>query len=677
MVQKAFWFAVACGLFLSAFSGVSPASNLPSGQNWSLESAGKVPYMMYGEMPYFGRFETDNPRLSLDGVWMFAKGDEGESKPPEEGWEPINVPGVWNYLHPDMLHYIGIGWYRLRFHVDKGFRAKRYRFHFGGVNMRCRVWLNGQLLGSHEGGYTAFSLDATEALERGDDNTLLVRVDNSMTFTSVPPLNYEDSRMGWFEYGGIHRSVYLEAHPAVTVFKAAVRTLPLEKGNWKLSVDTLVWDNSDELKPGEVSFEAEVISKRSGHKVLKLESSEPFTGQSKGIWGVKLGGKLQSPSLWSPENPYNRYTLKISLHERGSGSIMETIQTDFGFKHFEATPDGLFLNGKPYYIRGLNRHEDDPVTGLTETPDVLVRDIRLLESMNINHMRPGHYPNDPELLDLTDIHGIGITEEIPLYQAGMGFLIWFRDRIQRSQDIGRMHFFKVKPSQFTEPELVGNAVLSLVEMIESDRNHPSVLAWSIGNENWTFTKDSCSTYETLRNVAKEFDPDRPVTFALLQTMWPLKEKCAHIADFISVNEYFGWYVGKVEDVRDYLKRVHERYPDKPIVISEFGAGSVMNEDRIRDGRQDGMGTFDPEEQARIIARQWEIFRELPFVWGGMPWVFADFRNAWFKEEHPIPYFNLKGVLTYYRIPKPAYYVLKNIYKDLENNPPPWAKKKVQ
>jgi len=628
---------------------------------------------MWNKMPYFGRFQTDHPKMSLDGIWEFVADPRPQSDgPPADGWEPISVPGVWNYLRPEMLHYIGAGWYRLTFVPDKDIKGDLIRLVFGGVNMRCRVWLNGNYLGEHEGGYTEFSFNVTDKLKSGD-NTLLLRVDNSMTWTSLPPLNYEGSRMGWWEYGGIHRSVYLEAHPENTIFKLAVRTLPAEKGSWKLEADVLVWNRKFERLPENTRFEAVVFDKIAGKIVSSLNPTSILPDRPDKIWRIMLVGEMDSPKLWSPDDPYGRYKLSVVL--KNGDTIIDSAGTDFGFRHFEANSKGLFLNGKPYYIRGINRHEDDPVTGSVETPDVLARDIALLKSLHINHMRTAHYPNDPAFYDLTDINGIGVTEEIPLYQAGIGFFKWFGDKYQKKQHVGKMKFFKVRPSQFRDKKLVQNAVLTLIETIERDRNHPSILAWSIGNENWTFTREACSTYRTLRDTAKQFDPDRPITFAILayEGTGPIREKCAGIADFISANEYYGWYVGEVEGVENMLRKLHDQFPDKPIIVSEFGAGSVMDPAKIRKENMYGERKYDPQYQSYILTEQWKIIRRLPFVWGGMPWVFADFRNAWYKETSPVPYFNLKGVLTYDRQPKPAYYTLRDIYIDIERNPPDWAK----
>lgn len=640
------------------------------GPNWSVGEAGGVSYLMYNDMPYFGRFESDHPKISLDGEWEFAADPKAGEAAPSSGWETVRVPHVWNYIRPDMLHYIGVGWYRKKFTVDENFKGDIVRLAFGGVNMRCRVWLNGKPLGGHEGGYTSFSLNATEALAPGE-NVLLVRVDNSMTWTSLPPLNYEGSRMGWWEYGGINRSVYLEAHPSPALFKIAVKTLPAENEKWVVTVDALEWYPGLWRYNDKIEFEAEIFDISDGSRLTKLTSSSIDFDNNNNVWAAKLKGEIDSPKLWSPSDPSKKYVVKVNLKQLGK--VVDSARVEFGFRHFEANAKGLFLNGKPYYIRGLNRHEDDPVTGSVETPEVLDRDMKLLKELHVNHIRTGHYPNDAMVYDYADKYGIGITEEIPLYQAGMGWGIWFRDRVQRKYKIGPMHFLKVNPTQFTDKTLVDNAVLTLIEMIERDRNHPSILAWSIGNENWTFSSGACSTYETLYNVSKTFDIDRPVTFALLQSMGPLKEKCANIADFISANEYFGWYTGKTEDVEAYLQKMHKAFPNKPIVVSEFGAGCVLDKSKQWPGRRYGEGTYTPEEQNAVISKQWEIIRRQPFIWGGMPWVFADFRNGWYKEIHPIPYFNLKGILTHDRQPKPAFFVLKDIYTDLENNPPQWAK----
>jgi len=669
---------VILGLYIGYGGAGSPVGADPSlyGDDWRIERAGKTPYLVQNGMPAFGRFTTDRPRVNLDGKWKF-KLDNGKGIPAadESGWMPINTPGVWNYLRPDLLNYIGPAWYMKTFSVPPEWKGRDIRLYFGGVNMRCRVWLNSSLLGGHEGGYTPFSFDATNHVVYDGPNYLLAQVDNRLTFESVPPANYEGSRMGWWEYGGIHREVYLEALPSVAVFKIHAQTAPLKDNRWAVKATALFRDRRANPGPEGVAVEgllADDTSLEAEPNPIVLRPAETFSGP-KGIWGITFEGEMENPKLWSPETPSNGYLFHVNVRMPAGdeGGESEFAEARFGVRKFEARPNGLFLNNKPYYIRGINRHEDDPETGLAETEYTMRRDIDLLKQLKVNHMRTAHYPNDPRWYDLTDREGIGITEEIPLYQAGVGFTIWLRDKAQRHQNTGKLRFLKTGPWQFEAPQLVRNASLTLIEMIERDINHPSILAWSIGNENWTLGAKPRKTYEALKQVAGEFDPDRPVTFALL-TMPEISERMeqtADIADFISINEYFGWYFGKVEELPPFLVKMHRRFPDRPMIVSEFGADAVMDLSKVRPGRRDGQGTFHPEDQAKLIADQWAYIRSLPFMSGAMVWVLSDFRCGWFKEEHPTPYFNGKGVLTYDREPKASFFVLRDIYTDLANRPP--------
>lgn len=645
------------------------------GNDWGIEHAGKIPYLVQNGIPTFGRFTTDDQRINLNGVWQFSIDTGSENPLYENKWLPAPVPGVWNYLRPDLLNYVGGSWYMKGFTLPQEWRGRTVRLYFGGVNMRCRVWLNGKPLGGHEGGYTPFAFDISDKLDYGDLNRLVVNVDNRMTYESVPPANYDNSRMGWFEYGGIHREVYVEAHPSLTTFKLVAQTAPRQNNKWAVWATALFWDRRANPGPDSVTVEGLLVddtSLEADPAPIELRPAETFSGPN-GVWGITFVGEIENPKPWSPETPENGYLFHVNIKYKtdGGGYESELAETRFGVRKFEARPDGLFLNGKPYYIRGVNRHEDDPETGLTETDYAMSRDIELLKQLKVNHMRTAHYPNDPRWYDLTDRKGIGVTEEIPLYQAGLGFTVWFRDKAQRHQRPGALRLFKAGPGQFEEPQLIRNATLALIEMIERDINHPSILAWSIGNENWTLSHKSRRTYEALKKIVREFDPDRPVTFSLLAApgLSERMEKTGDIADFISINEYFGWYFGKVEELKPFLIKMHKRFPNRPIVVSEFGAEAVMDLSKVRPARKDGQGTFHPEDQARLIADQWAYIRSLPFVWGGMPWVFADFRCGWFKEEHPKPFFNTKGVLTYEREPKASYYVLRDIYADLAQHPP--------
>jgi len=232
--------------------------------------------------------------------------------------------------------------------------------------------------------------------------------------------------------------------------------------------------------------------------------------------------------------------------------------------------------------------------------------------------------------------------------------------LKPSEKAGLLRPWELKAlGQIANPELVENALRTLAEMIERDRNHPSVIIWSIGNENLTlFFKTARKTYQELYQLAKKLDPSRAVTFALLTSPYlsPAFERSADLADIISVNEYYGWYFGKISGAGRFFDRLHKKYPDKPVVVSEFGAGAVLG---WRDPKAEKK--FSEDYQARLLRETWEQILEREWIVGGMPWVFADFRCGWFGDEHPVPGMNLKGIVDYERRKKLSYQSLQEFY----------------
>jgi beta-glucuronidase len=254
-----------------------------------------------------------------------------------------------------------------------------------------------------------------------------------------------------------------------------------------------------------------------------------------------------------------------------------------------------------------------------------------------------HYPHNPDWLDAADQNGIMITHEIPNYWSG---------KIPRSM-------LAVMGWRYNK-----SCEQQLLETIERDRNHPSVVMWSIGNENETYQAPVRKNHIMLFKLAKKMDPVRPVTYA---TSVPAAlERTLSIVDVIFVNEYFGWYVGDASQVGAYLDQYHKRFPDKPIVVSEFGAGSVpgiKGDEIFMPGSRPQ--TFTEDYQVEFYQKQIEQILSRPYVVGMMPWSFADFRDASRPQHHPVPYYNLKGVVTQKREKKKVFPVLAETYAKLE------------
>jgi beta-glucuronidase len=625
------------------------------------------PYLWEYGMPYFSRFqETDHLMLDLSGTWRFKPDPEDKGRQErwwgsgydDSSWFAHPVPGVWNVQKPEWLDYTGPGWYRRVFFVPELFQGRFNRLVIEGICFHAEVWINGKFLGQHNGGYTEFSLDISRQLNYGGKNVLSIRVDNVLGMKDVPPRTWIGGRLGWLEYAGIHRGIRIESSPEATVFKLAVQALPDKDGLGDFFAKVFVFNHSPSIQDVRIAL---IIQDETGRRPLKL-----FPPQRKKLPGGAVGlfsfsGRVFGIKPWSPAHPGNLYNLVVGLSS-DSGAEEQSFQ--IGFRRVEVKGTWLLLNDLAYYIRGINRHEDDPATGLYEQDDLIKQDMEMLKELGVNHVRPAHHPSDPRFLDACDRVGITLTEEIPLYQASLGLYKWFDAKFLKHRDDLPWADWGDRGmlSQINDPDLIENATQQLIEMIEHDRNHPSIIMWSLGNENMSFLPRSRIIFEHLYQTARRFDPDRPVTFAIITfpLLSPALERTADIGDLIMVNEYIGWYIGEVDDLRAYLEKLHARYPDKAILISEFGAGAEP-------GRHDEKvlpEKFSEEFQAHLLKATWEVILEKPYVIGGMPWCFADFRCAQWDESHPVPLMNLKGVVDYNRKKKLAFDTLKEIYQDI-------------
>ncbi len=610
-----------------------------------IRHADGTPVLWDNGMPYFTRFnETDHEVMDLGGDWAFMAdpADEGtrdkwfEPGYDDSDWRVHPVPGSWNVQQEDLLYYEGAGWYRTRFTPPASMAGRFTRLVLDGVSYRGDVYLNGKLVGSHHGGFSRWSIDASEALRPGEENVLAVRVDNRRDFDSIPALTSKGSDLGWWYYGGIHREVFLESGPWTTACKLAVDT----DHEGKISGDLVLYNRRDEDRRVKVVVDLKDLGGADLARLAETEAEVPAGDMAL----VEFADIVEDVEPWSPATPENRYVLEVSI---SSGEGSEKQSTRIGFRKFEFRGTEAYLNGMRIFLRGVNRHEDYPESGPVLGAARIEEDMALLEELRVNFMRPAHYPSDPRWLDACDEKGLMIAHEVPLYQVG-----------------------RTGPSKAAVKgdALYEDAATQLIETIERDRNHPSAVMWSVGNENWTFAGPVRDLTRRMYDTAKNFDPDRPVSFAVLTVpiLSPGLEKTAGIGDAIFVNEYFGWYFGSASGIGSFLDKVHARWPDKPVVVSEFGAGSMPGLDGQRKFQvQPGLyRDYTEEYQVKVYETQLERILARDYVVGVMPWVFADFRDD--KRPHnPRVDFNQKGLLTYERERKNVFFTVKETYEGLE------------
>ncbi|RLF17150.1 MAG: glycoside hydrolase family 2 protein [Thermoprotei archaeon] len=562
----------------------------------------------------FSRFR---PKIVLEGYWKFKL--DPNKKGEEEGWfnglrtgDLIYVPSSWNEQRPQWDQYMGVAWYENEFFVPKEYDGMRVWLTFEGVSYKAKVWLNGEFLGEHEGAFTQFKLNADKAVKFGDYNKLIVEVDNTLTKKNVPPgEGMNNTYFDFFHYGGIFRPVYVEFTNPDYIEDLTVITD--HKGLLKVDI-TVVGEGRLIVKLTLVDDEGrEVYSKSVEVKKGKATIDDHVSG-------VKP---------WSPEEP-NLYTLRASLIK--DNEVKDMVEENIGFRSVAVRNGRLYLNDRPIFLKGVGRHEDFPVTGKYLPGAVLIRDFYLMKELGMNSFRTSHYPYSNAHLDLADKLGFLVILESPMVGA--------------------------REEHFTDREYIEKVKRMIEEMIKQHKNRPSVIMYSVANEPRSNVETAYDFIKELCDHVKKLDPTRPVTFA---SMFHTEDKALEAVDVISLNIYLGWYKypGEIDEgVREaerILDKVHEMYPDKPILITEFGAGAVSG------FHHDPPVMWSEEYQAEFIRKYIEMLKRKEYIIGMHIWNFADFRTPQSARRVIL---NRKGLFTRTRQPKLAVKIVKEEFNKI-------------
>lgn len=427
----------------------------------------------------------------------------------------LKVPGDWNSQDEKLLFYEGTLWYKKSFDYQKKERTRLF-VYFGAANYLADVYLNGQKLGRHEGGFTPFNFEIT-ALVKEKDNFLVVKVDNKRRRDAVPTLNTD-----WWNYGGLTRSVSLVEAPATFIQDYF---LQLKKG----SLDEFT---------GWVKLNGAAGSQAVTIAIPEAHVKQTLTTDTGGYVPISFKARAQ---LWSPENP-KRYQVTISS---GSDSVSEQI----GFRSIETSGPDILLNGKPIFLRGISIHEEAPLRGGRANSE---EDARTLLSwakeLGCNFVRLAHYPHNEHITRMADQMGIMVWSEIPVYWT----VLW--------DNHGTFE----------------NARNQLGENITRDKNRASIILWSVANE--TPVSDARNNFlKGLVDHTRQLDPTRLVTAANERHYGDantevIDDPLGQYLDVLGCNEYVGWYDG-VPEKADHLEwRISY---NKPLIISEFGGDALF------------------------------------------------------------------------------------------------------
>ncbi len=639
-----------------------PSGTGAQGEGWKIDSCGDVPFLIRNGIPFPSDFDASNrPVQMLNGSWHMRldPDDEGESlhwkklKKAGKGWKPIDIPSTFNAALSEDPNYQGPAWFLLKFVPELKCGEDHWlRLCLEGVLIRSRVWLNGELISEHEGGWTPQYADVSDAIRPGTQNILIIRADNKLTGTSLPPKLLEPHMPGWHPYAGVYRDVHIERLPKDYIFKADY-SCRLDQGRALLKMNALVVRKKKEKKKA-AREKGLYCTVSGGAKIKAAASYEAFDG---GIIKYSFEIEIDNPRLYSPVSP-ELYDVSLTYGK-------DRVSFKAGLRTIEIRGEEILLNGEKIFLKGISKHEDHPKLGASQTQELIGGDLNLIKDMGANYVRLAHYPHHrAELAKARDM-GLMLAEEIPLYQAGTGFTAWHGEK----RPISAFPWRTLGNRQLLNKDLLLNAQRQLAEMIERDRLNPAIIMWGVANETYTLDKASADVHGWLADTARALDPTRLVTMAEFTYGMPVfddRRETGRFMDIISINIYSGWYFGKMEDAPHKIEKLHRRFPGKPVIISECGAEAAP-------GRSDSDGfwiaervpsgkTYSEDYQERLLEHYATYAIKTGFVAGISPWVFADFFCPEFPSN-PVPYYNSKGVVSKDRVPKKSYHMLKRLYNE--------------
>ena len=516
----------------------------------------------------------------------------------------LSVPGDWNTQKKELYYYEGCVWYRRKF-TSAPLPGKRYFLYFGAANYESTVGLNGEVLGSHTGGYTPFNFEVTGKLQ--EENSLVVLVDNTRRLENVPTVNFD-----WWNYGGITRSVYLVETP-----------------------ETFIRDYSVGLKQGDAS-------RISGW--VQLDGSEPEQEVEIALPALSAGCRVRtdgkgfasfefpaSVERWCPENPV-LYAVSIA-------SATDRVEDRIGFRTIETRGTEILLNGQPVMLRGISIHEEKPLEagGRAFSREDALTTLGWAREMNCNFVRLAHYPHREEMVRAAEEMGLMVWSEIPVY--------WTID--------------------WKNPATYANARNQLMENITRDRNRANIIIWSVANETPVEAEGRIEFLSGLIATAREMDGSRLVSAAMEKkkredgTMTVNDPDLSTLTDLISFNEYVGWYDGDA----DKCDSVNWTFDiEKPVFISEFGGGALQGYHGSPSER------FTEEYMEELYRKNIGMLSRIPGFAGCSPWILKDFRSPRRMLTGIQDDYNRKGLISEYGKKKGAFYIMKDWYAGMAAEP---------
>ncbi|KAF9877075.1 hypothetical protein CkaCkLH20_05341 [Colletotrichum karsti] len=593
--------------------------------------------------------------VSLDGIWNFAIADSIDIETDAPWAKPIPstlqvpVPASYNDIFVDEKIRSHVGWvyYQRQVTVPRGWSEQRYFLRFDAATHRGRVYVNDQLVADHSGGYTPFEADITASVKPGQKFRLTVAVSNELTWDTIPPGRIETLQSGkrkqhyqhdFFNYAGLARSVSLYAVPSISV-----------------SDITVVTDVGDG-NTGIVNFEVETTQSVEDNK-LKVSIIDEEGDVVASVNGSKGQIKITSANLWKPGAAY-LYQLRADIlqgSESTCSDILDTYELNFGIRTIKVEGNRFLINNEPFYFTGFGKHEDSPIRGKGFDAAYMIHDFNLMSWIGANSFRTSHYPYAEEVLDYADRHGIVVINETAAVGLNLAIVAGM---------------FGLKPPPTFCPEACGDNTQAahlqgVRELVARDKNHPSVVMWTVTNEPASNEPGVREYLEPVVSLTRKLDPTRPVCFANMGFATFETDLVTDLFDVICLNRYQGWYTqtGDLESaekaLEDDLMGWHNKY-GKPIIMTEYGAEALAGLHSVADL------PWSEEYQAKFLEMFHRVFDRVDSVVGEHVWNFADFQTT--SGIHRVDG-NKKGIFTRDRRPKSSARVLKDRWAKLQGKKP--------
>ena len=552
--------------------------------------------------------------INLNKEWKFSKENEKLPEQMPNGWEEIDLPHTWNAVdgHDGNGKYDrGCYWYAKTFETPKQpLKGGRVFLEILAAGQQATVYVNGKGEYYHEGGYSTFRADITDACKEEGENLLTIACSNEDK-SSVYPQSAD-----FTFYGGLCRGVNLISVPDAH----------FDLEHWG-SIGFMVTAKPDGCGGAEFELESWPVNADENFTVLysiKDASGKEVANAVRPADSTAVRVYVPDAVLWDCDNPY-LYTVTATLQRRNEA--YDEVSTRAGVRSFSCDPDkGFILNGVPTPLRGVSRHQDLLYKGNALTKEEHYEDARIIKELGANTIRLAHYQHSQDFYDACD---------------ELGFVVW-----------AEIPFISVMNE---DPAAHQNCITQLKELVLQNYNHPSICFWGISNEILIggISEQLVENHKELNALCKKLDPTRLTTIAHV-SMTPMDSPVHGITDVESYNHYFGWYGGKMEDNGPWFDQFHKEHPEISIGVSEYGCEGIIT----YHGPNPACKDYSEEYQALYHEHMAKVLEERPWLWSSHVWNMFDFGCA-ARNEGGVAGRNNKGLVTMDRkTKKDSYYIYK-------------------